>query len=311
MFLFCELTNRFEYCASYQTRKDILTILVPWFYNLELVDINVTTDGLNNNLKISPSPIRSHATAKGTELILNNLFYLTCKFGDQYPDELELLWAILASTWRSNLRIICRYLMIIISLATFEMLAHGKRIICYLARVSQDRCIDELIGELERANESFGSLVDKDENHLPFYRYNQIPGEFHQARFDPMENNYNLDSDDLDEEDEDEDEDSINPLDQSNLTNEDNLEMLSDTEGNDLVGSSCASESDSDDYESDSCSDGDDSRTHLHFDDEDDVEHSINSDESDSLITKTRRFKYSVTRVRKSSMKKTIGENDG
>lgn len=191
------------------------------------------------------------------------------------------------------------------------MLAHGKRIICYLARVSQDRCIDELIGELERANESFGSLVDKDENHLPFYRYNQIPGEFHQARFDPMENNYNLDSDDLDEEDEDEDEDSINPLDQSNLTNEDNLEMLSDAEGNDLVGSSCASESDSDDYESDSCSDGDDSRTHLHFDDEDDVEHSINSDESDSLITKTRRFKYSVTRVRKSSMKKTIGENDG
>jgi len=178
MFLFCELTCRFDHCISHHTRKDILTILVPWFYNLELVDINVSAHELNNNLKTSPSPTKSHATAKGTQLILNNLFYLTCKFGDQYPDELELLWAILASTWRSNLRIICRYLMIIISLATFEMLANGKRIICYLAKVSQDRCIDELISELERVNEPFGALVDRDESHLPFYRYYQIQFSF-------------------------------------------------------------------------------------------------------------------------------------
>ena len=80
------------------------------------------------------------------------------------------------------------------------------------------------------------------------------------------------------------------------MSNEENLE-LSD-ENNDMMETS--SESDSDDYDS---SEGQTSHTDLHVND--DLEHSINSDESDSLVARRRQFKYSVTRGRKSSLKKT------
>ncbi len=52
MFLFCELTSRFEHCPCHQTRKDMLQLLIPWFQNLELVDpyLNDQT-ALNHNLK--------------------------------------------------------------------------------------------------------------------------------------------------------------------------------------------------------------------------------------------------------------------
>ena len=93
MFLFCELTSRFEYCPSHQARVDMLSILVPWFYHLELVDTNVVNSDSKQHKIKSPNETDSiHAT----EIILNNLFYLSCKFGDQYSNEFELLWAILA-----------------------------------------------------------------------------------------------------------------------------------------------------------------------------------------------------------------------
>jgi hypothetical protein len=205
----------------------MLQILIPWFQNLELVDPNLDEQtGLNLNLKTSSSPTKSHATASGTELILNNLFYLTCRFSDQYGDQLEMLWAILASTWHLNLKIICRYVLIVVSLATYEMHAHGKQVICYLAKVSQERCVDELVAELEHMTDSFCSLVDKNESQVPFFRHNQAAAtdRSRPRRFDPETYaTASEEEDDLEDEDDDGEDDDSLEMNQSNMTNEENL----------------------------------------------------------------------------------------
>lgn len=99
------------------------------------------------------------------------------------------------------------------------MLTHGKRIICYLAKVSQDRCVEELIVELEHMD-SFCSVIDKNEVKLPFYRYTQaVPQPPPAAKFD-TETYEMYSADDVDEDDED----SLE-LNQSSLGNEEHLDI--------------------------------------------------------------------------------------
>lgn len=151
-----------------------------------------------------------------------------------------------------------------------------------MAKVSQDRCVDELISELEHMD-SFCLMIDKDENTLPFYRYNQLAqlNQENSSQFIPGD--YDMNSED-DMKSHNDDNDSM--LNQSNLTNEENIE-------GDQNESSTDSESDFD--SSSSSSDG------SNLNDSDD---SINSDDSDCLIAKTKRFKYSINRSRKTSYKK-------
>ena len=157
----------------------MLGVLVPWFYNLELVDPNVVTANSeastlsSNGTGLGFLPLQTgYGSVEGTQIILNNLFYLTCKFSDEYAAEFELLWAVLVSTWKSNLKIACRFLFIMTSLASYEMLVHVKRVVCYLSKTCPERLIDELVVELE-CMDSFVSILDKCENVLPFYRYNK------------------------------------------------------------------------------------------------------------------------------------------
>lgn len=151
-------------------RRSMFEILIPWFYNIELVDPNVISPPVTN----PGTPRNTNCPYSGSYdasiLILNNLFYLTHKFGAENDDQLELLWAILVTTCRSNLKIVCRYVFVLVTLATYEMLPIGKRIICYLSRACPDRVVDELIAELE-SMDSFGAVLERCEQQLPFYRY--------------------------------------------------------------------------------------------------------------------------------------------
>ena len=73
-------------------------------------------------------------TAEATEMIMNNLFYITVKFGDDHPKEVEELWAAICACWPKNLRIIIRYLFIISGLAPNELIDYSKRVLLYLGR---------------------------------------------------------------------------------------------------------------------------------------------------------------------------------
>ena len=42
-------------------------------------------------------------------MITNNLFYITVKFGDENPKEVEDLWRAICDCWPRNLKIVIRY----------------------------------------------------------------------------------------------------------------------------------------------------------------------------------------------------------
>ena len=48
-------------------------------------------------------------SAEATEMITNNLFYITVKFGDENPKEVEDLWRAICDCWPRNLKIVIRY----------------------------------------------------------------------------------------------------------------------------------------------------------------------------------------------------------
>ena len=171
MQIFSEVTSKLE-LATYSIRQTMLIVLVPWIYNLELVDPNIDKislepNGNNNGLAFLNGD--GYGCVSATEMILVNLFYLTVKYSDEHTRDLELIWAILASTWQSNLKIIIRFLYIIISLAPFEMIPHAKKVIVYLSKSKPEALILELMNEIDSVV-SFNNLIEKTEA-PPFYRY--------------------------------------------------------------------------------------------------------------------------------------------
>ena len=52
-------------------------------------------------------PLRGEGwgSTQATEMVLNNLFYLTVSLGDQHPLELEALWTALVACWPHNLKV--------------------------------------------------------------------------------------------------------------------------------------------------------------------------------------------------------------
>lgn len=190
MFLIAELTSRMEQCSSlsgkcgqnssfvhlntfkirFKVRRTMLEILIPWFQNIDLVDPNVVATSARSSSCLYMGSVES------TQLILNNLFYLTHKFLSELDAQLELLWAILVTTSPTNLKIVCRYVFVMITLATYEMLGIGKRVACYVARACPETyrlVVDELVAELQ-CMDSYAASIERNEQQLPFYRYTRL-----------------------------------------------------------------------------------------------------------------------------------------
>lgn len=169
MAIFSEITHRFQ-TARPAACQNMLTYLIPWLYNMELVDTHLSVHGnvpaivenLNNKEGIG------WGSVEATEMVLNNLFYLTVKFGDQYPKEIEELWIALSSYWLNNMRVIIRYLFIITGLSPTELLPYSKRVAIFMVHAKPERLIDELMFELQTV-ESLNCVIERTET-PPFYR---------------------------------------------------------------------------------------------------------------------------------------------
>ena len=216
MFVFCEITSRFEQCSSSQVRHDMLSVLVPWLHNINL------NENENTN---------------GTQIVLNNLFYLTCKFGEQFPSDFELLWAVLVSTHEQNLAIICRFLFVMVSFATYEMLSHTKRVCNYLSKVCPKRVVENLVKELE-CMDSLCAALDKLDD-FPYYKFTRVIQTAQQQHptqtLSDKDINEDDDDEDLDEDDEDDEEQNCDDsLEQSHLTStDDSMDDSEETESDD------------------------------------------------------------------------------
>ncbi|KAJ6218921.1 hypothetical protein RDWZM_004733 [Blomia tropicalis] len=198
MIVFSEITFRFQTARS-MVCQNLLQFLVPWLFNMQLVDPTATIHNINapesssslimssNDSKQQTQPNNptnfddeendgdenenqndssgtamhhsygsgSHFRSEGwgsiesTEMVLNNLFFITIKFGDDYPDELERVWSSIVSNRPNNLKIIVRYLFILTGLSPNELLPFAKRIAIYLARSQPEYMVDILMAELQ------------------------------------------------------------------------------------------------------------------------------------------------------------------
>ena len=176
--VFSEITYRFQ-TAKPTVCQNLLHYLIPWLYNIELVDPNLQPSQNPFTAYSTPgdSPLDNEFAKEGwgsveaSEMVLNNLFYITVKFGDMYPKEIEEVWSALCAYWPNNLRIIVRYLFILTGLAN-DLLPSAKKVVIYLSRSKPERLIDELMSELQTV-ESLNCVTERTEA-PPFFRITNI-----------------------------------------------------------------------------------------------------------------------------------------
>ncbi|BFF97919.1 protein furry [Drosophila madeirensis] len=172
MSILSEITHRFQ-SAREDVRALLLQCLLPWLQNMELVATSVPpATPLSYIMYFPDSGTRGRREGTGsteaTEMILNNLFYITSKFSDAHPRDIEELWGTLCQFWPNNLKVILRYLVIMSGMAPTELLPYAKRVALYLARSCPDRLLDELMAELQTV-ETLNCLIERTET-PPFYR---------------------------------------------------------------------------------------------------------------------------------------------
>ncbi|XP_050540856.1 protein furry isoform X2 [Daktulosphaira vitifoliae] len=173
--IFSEITYRFQ-TARPEVRQLLLHYLVPWLHNMELVDPNVPPPNPLSYFQYYPAEEgqasschrEGWGSVEATEMVLNNLFYITAKFSDEHPKGIEDVWATLCLCWPNNLKVIIRYLVIISGMAPNELLPYAKRVTLYLARSRPDRLLDEMMTELQTV-ETLNCLIERTET-PPFYR---------------------------------------------------------------------------------------------------------------------------------------------
>ncbi|XP_026316911.1 protein furry isoform X2 [Hyposmocoma kahamanoa] len=171
--MFSEITARFQ-TARTEVRQLLLQYLLPWLVNIELVDPNVPPANPLSYIQYYTSEAgrsgrrEGLGSAEATEMVLNNLFYITAKFSDYHPKEIEELWSTLCACWPNNLKVIIRYLVIISGMAPNELLPYAKRVVLYLARSRPERLLDEMMTELQTV-ETLNCLIERTET-PPFYR---------------------------------------------------------------------------------------------------------------------------------------------
>ena len=167
MAIFSEITHRFQ-TARPAACQNMLTYLIPWLYNMELVDTHLSVHGNVPAIVENLNNKEGWGCVEATEMVLNNLFYITVKFGDLYPKEIEDLWIALSSYWLNNMRVIIRYLFIITGLSPTELLPYSKRVAIFMVHAKPERLIDELMFELQTV-ESLNCVIERTET-PPFYR---------------------------------------------------------------------------------------------------------------------------------------------
>uniref|UniRef100_A0A914HBH7 Protein furry n=1 Tax=Globodera rostochiensis TaxID=31243 RepID=A0A914HBH7_GLORO len=179
--IFSEICCRLE-SARPNRQLSLLTILPEWLRNVHLVDPNCdivsemseeTDDDFDNSLGGDAEQsvaLNGWGSEESTQLILNNLLYLTAKLANEYNSEVENIWQCVATSWPSNLAIIVHYLFVMLSLSLDNMLALAKRICVYLLNATGDRLVSLLMGQLQRVGDPFMAQLCRSEI-PPFFRW--------------------------------------------------------------------------------------------------------------------------------------------
>ncbi|RLW08442.1 hypothetical protein DV515_00003164 [Chloebia gouldiae] len=183
--LFSEVSQRFP-TTHPNGRQIMLTYLLPWLQNIELVDNRLLLPGSSpttpeDELKDKDGEIAVTSGLKGngwgspeaTSLVLNNLMYMTAKYGDEIPGpEMENVWNALANNekWSNNLRITLQFLISLCGVSSDTiLLPYIKKVAIYLCRNNTIQTMEELLFELQQTD-PVNPIVQHCDN-PPFYRF--------------------------------------------------------------------------------------------------------------------------------------------
>uniref|UniRef100_A0A3Q3E9D0 Furry homolog b (Drosophila) n=1 Tax=Labrus bergylta TaxID=56723 RepID=A0A3Q3E9D0_9LABR len=181
--LFSEVSQRFP-TTHPNGRQIMLSYLLPWLSNIELVDTGLLPpasspctpeEGPQGQGVVLPPCLRGNGwgSLQATSLVLNNLMFMTAKYGDEVPgQEIENAWNALVSNerWGNNLRITLQFLISLCGVSSdTTLLPYIKKVVIYLCRNNTIQTMEELIFELQQTDPVNPVVLHCD--NPPFYRF--------------------------------------------------------------------------------------------------------------------------------------------
>nr|XP_057935004.1 protein furry homolog isoform X2 [Doryrhamphus excisus] len=183
--LFSEVSQRFP-TTHPNGRHIMLSYLLPWLGNIELVDSGLpvpafvpSTSDYDSSFRGSTSSSSQHLRGSGwgclqaTSMVLNNLMYMTAKYGDDLPgSEMENAWNALVCNekWNNNLRTALQFLISLCGVSSdTPLLPFIKKVVIYLCRNNTMQTMEELLLELQQT-EPVNPVVQHCDS-PPFYRF--------------------------------------------------------------------------------------------------------------------------------------------
>ncbi|XP_046892599.1 protein furry homolog isoform X1 [Hypomesus transpacificus] len=181
--LFSEVSQRFP-STHPNGRQVMLTYLLPWLSNIELVDSMLpplpspgptVEEPAAQDKNVGPShQLRGTGwgSIQATSLVLNNLMFMTAKYGDDVPGpEMENAWnALVNDRWSNNLRTTLQYLISLCGVSSdTSLLPYIKKVVIYLCRNNTTQTMEELLFELQQTD-PVNPVVQHCDN-PPFYRF--------------------------------------------------------------------------------------------------------------------------------------------
>ncbi|KAK5904963.1 hypothetical protein CesoFtcFv8_006477 [Champsocephalus esox] len=183
--LFSEVSQRFP-TTHPNGRQIMLTYLLPWLGNIELVDSGLLLPSFTPGTSDYEASIRTSSTGSSHQLkgngwgslqassmVLNNLMFMTAKYGDDLPgQEMENAWNALISNekWSNNLRTALQFLISLCGVSSdTTLLPYIKKVVIYLCRNNTMQTMEELIFELQQTDPVNPVVQHCDSP--PFYRF--------------------------------------------------------------------------------------------------------------------------------------------
>ncbi|XP_007889474.1 protein furry homolog isoform X1 [Callorhinchus milii] len=183
--MFSEVSQRFP-TTHPNGRQIMLTYLLPWLRNIELVDGGLLAVTSNPQSPDEETQYKEDGTAvdyglkgngwgspQATSLVLNNLMYMTAKYGDEVPgSEMENAWNALVNNekWNNNLRIALQFLISLCGVSSdTPLLLYIKKVVIYLCRNNTIQTMEELLFEMQQTDPVNPVVVHCD--NPPFYRF--------------------------------------------------------------------------------------------------------------------------------------------
>ncbi|XP_051813664.1 protein furry homolog isoform X3 [Acanthochromis polyacanthus] len=183
--LFSEVSQRFP-TTHPNGRQIMLTYLLPWLGNIELVDSGLllpvytpctTAYDASTQLTNTSSSHLLKGTGWGslqaTSMVLNNLMFMTAKYGDDLPGpEMENAWNALVGNekWSNNLRTTLQFVISLCGVSSdTTLLPYIKKVVIYLCRNNTMQTMEELIFELQQMDPVNPVVQHCDSP--PFYRF--------------------------------------------------------------------------------------------------------------------------------------------